>query len=330
MAEQDVTRADAEALEWLLALQEEPQDADLVARFEAWCAGHPDRAQAWDEIVGVYGAIGDVAPAHAERWAGLPGSVERVVAGRRRERRATPPGAGRRRLVATLAASAAALALAVLTPGALVRLQSDYVTGVGEVREVRLEDGSLVSLAPESALAVDYSAGRRDLRLVKGRAWFDVRHDPSRPFSVASRQVSARVLGTAFEVDADTPGVQVQRGLVAVSSPRAPSAGRVPAGRGVALDSDGRFRRAAVDPNAVAAWRDGQLLVENGAIGDVVQALGPWTRNLVLVRGRGLSERRVTGVYNLRDPDAVIRALAQAYDLEVTQVTPWVLVLSER
>lgn len=330
MAEQDVTRADAEALEWLLALQEEPQDADLVARFEAWRAGHPDRAGAWDEIVGVYGAIGDVAPAHAERWTGLPGSVERVVAGRRRERRATTLGAGRRRLIATLAASAAALALAVLTPGALVRLQSDYVTGVGEVREVRLEDGSLVSLAPESALAVDYSAGRRDLRLVKGRAWFDVRHDPSRPFSVASRQVSARVLGTAFEVDADAPSVQVQRGLVAVSSPRAPDAERVPAGRGVALDRDGRFRRAAVDPNAVAAWRDGQLLVENGAIGDVVQALGPWTRNLVLVRGRGLSERRVTGVYNLRDPDAVIRALAQAYDLEVTQVTPWVLVLSER
>lgn len=330
MAEQDVTHADAEALEWLLALQEEPQDSDLVARFEAWRVGHPDRAGAWDEIVSVYGAIGDVAPVHVEHWAGLPGSVERVVAGRRRERRAAPRGAGRRRLVATLAASAAALALAVLTPGALVRLQSDYVTGVGEVREVRLEDGSLVSLAPESALAVDYSAGRRDLRLVKGRAWFDVRHDPSRPFSVASRQVSARVLGTAFEVDADTPGVQVQRGLVAVSSPRASSMERVPAGRGVALDSDGRFRRAAVDPNAVAAWRDGQLLVENGAIGDVVQALGPWTRDLVLVRGRGLSERRVTGVYNLRDPDAVIRALAQAYDLEVTQVTPWVLVLSER
>ncbi|PVM77668.1 FecR family protein [Caulobacter radicis] len=330
MAEQDVARADAEALEWLLALHEEPENAELVARFEAWRAGHPGRARAWEEASGVYAAIGDVPPVHAGRWARLPGGEGRIVAGARRERRAASRNPGRRRLVATLAASAAALVVAVLAPGALVRLQSDYVTGVGEVRQVRLEDGSLVSLAPESALAVEYSAGRRDLKLVQGRAWFDVRHDPSRPFKVASRDVAAEVLGTAFEVDAEAAGVVVQRGLVGVTSRRVEGMERVPAGRGVAVGAGGRFLSAPADPNAVAAWRDGQMVVENGAIGDVVRSLRPWTRDIILVRGRALSERRVTGVYNLRDPEAVTSALAQAYDLEVSRVTPWILVISER
>ncbi|PLR25685.1 hypothetical protein SGCZBJ_10710 [Caulobacter zeae] len=330
MAELDVARADAEALEWLLALHEEPENAELLARFEAWRAGHSDRARAWDEASGVYAALGEVLPLHAGRWEQMAGGERPVVAGARRERRAASRDSGRRRLVANLAASAAALVVAVLAPGALVRLQSDYVTGVGEVRQMRLEDGSLVSLAPESALAVDYSAGRRDLKLVKGRAWFDVRHDPSRPFKVASRDVAAEVLGTAFEVDAEAPGVVVQRGLVGVTSRRFQGMERVPAGYGVAMASDGRFLRAAADPNAVAAWRDGQMVVENGAIGDVVRALRPWTHDIVLVRGRALSERRVTGVYNLRDPEAVTNALAQAYDLDVIRVTPWVLVISER
>ncbi|AYV48729.1 hypothetical protein CFHF_17225 [Caulobacter flavus] len=330
MAEQDVARADAEALEWLLALHEEPESAELVARFEAWRVGHPGRARAWEEASGVYAVIGDVPPAHAERWASRPDGRGRAVGGARRPRRHAVQDPGRRRLVAALAASAAALVVAVLAPGAIVRLQSDYVTGVGEVRQVRLEDGSLVSLAPESALAVDYSAGQRDLRLVRGRAWFDVRHDPSRPFTVASREVDARVLGTAFEVDAESPGVTVQRGLVGVTSRRVKGMERVPAGQGVMLGRDGRFLRAPADPNAVAAWRHGQMLVENGTIGEVVRALGPWTRDIVLVRGQALSERRVTGVYNLRDPEAVTSALAQAYDLKVARVTPWILVISER
>src|SRR4051812_36693741 len=123
MAQHDATRADAEALEWLLALHEDPEDANLHARFEAWRAGDPARAKAWVEAAGVYAAIGQAPPAHAERWAHLPGVVGGEIAGARRvrARRQTTRKRARRRLVVGLAASVAAvLVAAVLAPGAVV------------------------------------------------------------------------------------------------------------------------------------------------------------------------------------------------------------------
>jgi transmembrane sensor len=338
MAQQDPARADAEALEWLLALHEAPEDADLNARFEAWRLEDPVRAEAWAQAVGVYGAIGRTPPAHAERWRGLPGVADAAGPAPRRARtarRAPLRHPDRRRLAAGLAASAAAvLAVAVLAPGALARLGADYVTGVGEVRQVRLDDGSVVSLGPDSALEVDYAADHRQVRLLKGQAWFDVRRNPARPFQVRARDVDTTVLGTAFEVDtaAKASTVAVQRGLVGVSAraaARRPME-RVPAGRAVIVGRDGGVLRVAVPADRVAAWRDGQLVVENGAIGEVVAALKPWSRDLILVRGSALAARRVTGVYDLRDPEAVVQALAAAYDLRATRVTPWILVLSER
>lgn len=337
MAQHDATRADAEALEWLLALHEDPEDADLHARFEAWRAGDPARIRAWTEVAGVYGAIGQAPPAHAERWAHLPGVAGAKIAGARRVRSPGPAirKSARRRLVAGLAASVAAvLVAAVLAPGALVGLSADYATGVGEVREVRLEDGSVVSLGPDTALEVAYTADRRQVRLLKGQAWFDVRHNPARPFGVKARDVATTVLGTAFEVDvaAAVSTIAVQRGLVGVSALDGPARPmeRVPAGRAVTVGRDGAITRAAIAPDRVAAWRDGQLVVENGAIGEVVGALKPWSRDLILVRGSALAGKRVTGVYDLRDPQAVVQALAATYDLKTTPVTPWILVLSER
>jgi len=338
MAQQDAARADAEALEWLVALHEDPEDADLQARFEAWRVGDPSRAKAWTETAGVYGAIGETPPAHAERWAHLPGVGEAGVAGARRVRPARAVAARhpvRRRLVAGLAASvAAALVAAVVAPGALVGLSADYTTGLGEVRQVRLDDGSVVSLGPDTALDVAYTADRRQVRLLKGQAWFDVQHNPARPFQVRARDVETTVLGTAFEVDTatDISTVAVQRGLVGVSALDAPprSMERVPAGHALTIDQSGVITRAAIAPDRVAAWRDGQLVVENEAIGDVVGALKPWSRHLILVRGSSLADKRVTGVYDLRDPNAVVQALAVAYDLKTTRVTPWILVLSER
>jgi len=336
MAQLDAARADAEALEWLVALHEDPGDADLHSRFEAWRAGDPSRAWAWAEATEVYGAIGQTPPVHTARWASLPGTGGGDRAGTRRARPSPGPATrapARRRLVAGLAASAAAVAIAtVLAPGALIGLQADYRTGVGEVRQVRLEDGSVVSLGPDTALGVDYAADRRQVRLLRGQAWFDVQHNPARPFRVRARDVETTVLGTAFEVDtaADVSTVAVQRGLVGVSPLDGAPTERVPAGHAVTIARDGTLTRAAITPDRVATWRDGQLVVENGSIGEVVAALKPWSRDRILVRGSVLAGKRVTGVYDLRDPDAVVEALAVAYDLETTRITPWILVLSER
>ena len=42
----------------------------------------------------------------------------------------------------------------------------------------------------------------------------------------------------------------------------------------------------------------------------------------------GLAERRITGAYNLADPEDALRGMARVHGAKVRRVTPWLLVVS--
>lgn len=86
---------------------------------------------------------------------------------------------------------------------------------------VRLPDRSTVLLNEGSELSYSTSFGKqsREVTLI-GEGYFDVQHDPSKPFKVLTGRVTTTVLGTAFNVKA-YPGQQeikvtVTRGKVQV------------------------------------------------------------------------------------------------------------------
>lgn len=93
-----------------------------------------------------------------------------------------------------------------------------------ENRLVILPDGSSVIVYAGSTLRYFPSSGEVTKREVylEGQAYFDIRHDPSRPFIVHTGDVNVTVLGTAFNVKAlpSDPeiAVTVTRGKVQVSN----------------------------------------------------------------------------------------------------------------
>ena len=103
----------------------------------------------------------------------------------------------------------------------MLRIEADHMTATAEQRRVQLADGTVVLLAPESAIDVAYGEGARRVRLLKGRAYFEVAAD-RRPFAVQAREVEARDIGTAFDVGLDARGVDVavREGIVDVSAAR--------------------------------------------------------------------------------------------------------------
>ncbi len=333
----DARRADDEAVEWVLLLREDPDDPDLRARFDAWLAASPLNAAAWADTAHAYDRAGDARPAFAppvrtaEDRPVLPvGPVPRARPAGRRPRASGRRMPSPRALVA--AAVAACLALAA-APGVLLRVEADHLTGTAEVGDVALADGSAVSLAPGSAIAVTYAGNRRQVRLLKGEALFDVRHDPSRPFYVEAGGITTMVLGTAFDVrlDAGAATTRVVRGKVRVDYAGAapPVSEQLVAGDGVRVGFDGTVTRLGQPPEQVAAWRDGRIIVRDRPAAEVVDALRPWFRGIIVVRGESFGRQRVTGLYNAADPAEALRGLAQAYGGRVTVVTPWLLVLSE-
>lgn len=98
----------------------------------------------------------------------------------------------------------------------LVRNENDSE----KLKLVKLPDGSTVSLYPKAILFYPekFTANERKVYL-KGDGFFDVTHDPGKPFSVYSDHIITKVLGTSFTIKTNKQGnveVAVLRGRVRV------------------------------------------------------------------------------------------------------------------
>ncbi len=333
-------RRPARASEWLVALAESPDDRVLQAGFDAWLAASPDHAIDWEEMTHTVAVMGMTGPVHR----GLAGAAavqapsDAAPLNRpqpiRHDRR---PG-GRRRAALGVSMALAASLLLALFPGLLVRWQADHRTGTAEQRTVQLDDGTLVRLAPESAIDIAFTKDRRQVRLLTGEAFIEVAPDPDRPFALMARDLETTDIGTAFDVRMGNAGadVSVRDGLVQVdrrsgdgSTNGPPLSERLGAGERVHVGWSGGVRRDRLPPDQVAPWLQGQLIVKQRPVAEVVDALRPYFHGLILLRGERLAHRPLTGVYNLSSPLDALKAVAAAEGATIHRISPWLLLVSE-
>jgi transmembrane sensor len=295
-----------QAADWQLRLQEEP-----LARpeFERWLNADPAHPQAWSKMQQLWGALGELAPI-AEAAPVQP--VARLKA---------------RRWWPAVAAAAGIAAIAVLVaPQASLALRADYQTGIGETREVHLPDGSSVTLAPDSAMAVANN-NPRQVELLRGQAYFQVAPDPQHPFTAQAGQLSVRVLGTAFDLDLQPASAEValEHGQVQAENTKAALSERLAPGQRLKLNwPSGTVERSQLAPQQVAAWRSGSLFVENQSVADIVAHLQRYTPGWIIVPDASLNQRRITGLFDLSNPDRALQALATSLGVKTYQATPWV------
>ena len=122
---------------------------------------------------------------------------------------------------------AAAIATAVvLIGGALLWWSSGrvaterYTTRHGEMKTWRLTDNSVLHVNTDTALTVRYSRAERLVDIDHGEAFFEVSHEPTRPFRVIAGTANVVAIGTSFDVyrEAHSTRVTVASGRVAVGA----------------------------------------------------------------------------------------------------------------
>ncbi|MNK03630.1 fec operon regulator FecR [compost metagenome] len=97
-------------------------------------------------------------------------------------------------------------------------------TSKDDVRKIKLSDGSIIWLNSNSTLSYPekFSATKRQVDLIEGEAYFDIRHDTHKPFQVKAGKTLTNVLGTAFNISSYSwlkeICVTVRRGKVAVNN----------------------------------------------------------------------------------------------------------------
>jgi transmembrane sensor len=303
---QDVSEA---ATHWLIALQESPEDPELREAFDVWQRAAPEHARAWAETEQVDGLIATTQ------------AVSRKVKPRHR----------RHVVVAAAVFALAASIAAVLLPAPLVRWNSDVATATAEVRTISLPDGSTATLGPESAIDIAFGDRHRLVRLLAGRAFFSVVHDTGKPFVVSAKAVDTTVTGTAFDVRLAQGGVEVgvQQGHVRVEGSHAvpPVEENLTAGDWVQVGENGTVIRSQRPVAQVIAWQQGQLVAIDRTVADVVEELRAYYPGRIVLLDSTLAARRVTGVYDLKDPEAGLRALATAHSARVRALGNWFFLL---
>lgn len=170
-----------------------------------------------------------------------------------------------------------------------------YDTGVGEVRNARLTDGSQITLGGGTKVVTSFSGVARNVDLVQGEAWFRVVHNPRWPFVVHAGQGTIRDVGTVFLVrrDFDRVVVTVTEGTVAVSAPprqegatsiARSAAIRLVGGERLSYRDNGLVASVAhVDAVAATAWMHGRLVFDDEPLRYVIDDVNRYSSRHVFV-----------------------------------------------
>ncbi|MEM9158193.1 MAG: FecR domain-containing protein [Verrucomicrobiota bacterium] len=282
---------------WLTALQDDPENSEIVGGFRVWLGKSAAHAEAWNEILDTYEVLGEIGPSFRRKWS----SSDLVQPKSNR---------GQWMLFSALAACVAVSFLLLIKPSNTPAFETE----IGETLTTILSDGSEITLAPLTTLDVDFTDSERSISLSNGIAYFDVTTDKSRPFRVTAGSIRATALGTAFVISAreeSRGSVAVHHGRVGVALDGAEDyAGILEDGDKLSLVGDAQFALSRVAANDIGAWTRGQLIANGHTFQEVIDFIQPYVSQKISLGDPDLAQRRITGVYDLKNPREALDAVA--------------------
>ena len=212
---------------------------------------------------------------------------------------------------------AAAVAVMLFIVAAIVTVRTfsgveRFQTGIGQIRDIALEDGSTLHLNSDSEAEVRFTDNGRKIRIVKGEASFDVARDPERPFDVEARSAVIRAVGTAFNVRMRPSIVEltVTHGTVTVHSGDNVQK-RVSAGSGAVIQPR-TIALTRLDPKLVGqrtAWREQMVELDGETIEQATGEFNRYRAAPILIGDTRVSALRIGGRFRISDSREFLSAL---------------------
>lgn len=301
--------------------------------FEQWLMSSPQHMDAWSDVQHMWGLLPATEP-YYERLT-VPRAVSDVseIRAHPARGRVNRRKSGLRLIAGSAFLTILGLAAFLIVPDVMVTWQADYSTKVAESRQLTLEDGSIVQLGADSAMKVDFSADARHVSLLRGEAYFSVTHDTARPFFVEAESVEVRVVGTEFDVKLDdfSTEVSLARGAVTatLNDNDVPFTQNLMPGERLTVDRQtGKTSMERVSPDDIGTWRNGRLFVVNASVEEVVESIQRYHTAWIMLADGDLSRTRVTGIYDLSNPDQALAALVSPFGGKVRQLASFGRVIS--
>lgn len=306
----DDRRAREEAAAWFTRLKQPGVKESSVDEFLAW-----RRAPANDEA---YAEV-EARWRQADRIRNDPELVRAAEAALLRPRSAARLRREVRRRALPLALGVTAC-IAVGTGLVILRMQAPtYATDVGARQVVRLDDGSVLHLNTNSKVRVGYRRDERRLILLRGEAFFEVAHDPQRPFVVEAGDARVRAIGTKFDVRraGDDISVTLVEGRIQVASDAQRARWTLAPNQQITLNHDPATPRTT-DAADATSWTTGRLRFRDTPLASAIAEVNRYSRTEISLQAPELAATRVSGVFEAGDTHAFVSAVSELFDLKAT------------
>ncbi|SDJ67967.1 FecR family protein [Microbulbifer yueqingensis] len=327
-----------QACAWIARLRSDAISATEKREFASWLNASPLNRRAFDEMTELWGDLGALGHMPVDEL--FPESRPSTPPSPSRAPRKTGDfsGSGFTQWLLGGGLVAACLVVTLWVGNQWLagdaRSQQVYATAVGETRTVTLADGTKVQLNTNSELRVSYSRDERQTALLRGEAYFDVVRQTARPFTVTAGKASIRVLGTEFNVERnrDNTRVSVTGGVVAVSESSSasglqPESVKLAKNQKVSVSGRGISPVSSTSADEALDWTRGVLVFDRTPLNEALEELNRYLK-VPAAAESSVRERKVSGTFELSDPDNTLTAIAAAMDLREDRSDPNLTLLS--
>jgi len=199
-------------------------------------------------------------------------------------------------------------------------------TKIGATKVITLEDGTIITLNEKSSLSYPPTFGEQQ-RIVSldGEAFFEVVHDPSRPFEVQMERSKVKVLGTTFNIrnraNENIITVNVQEGKVQFSNTETRKGVILTKNEKGKLDkTNNQLSETTVNNKNASAWKTKTLTYKNTPLKAVVADLEQVFKTKITISKEAMQNCQISARFTKATPETVLDYVSELYQMEVERV----------
>jgi len=207
----------------------------------------------------------------------------------------------------------------VNTPDQVVQFSAD-----NQILRDTLPDGSLTVLNKQSTIQYAYNPNNNRRNVVlKGEAFFEVKHQADKPFIIETGEVIIEDIGTSFNVNAfpDSPTIEVyvESGEVAFYTLSNKGLNLTAGETGVYHKQSQSFARLMRTDTNRLAYKTGIFNFRNADLGSIVEDLNAVYETKVQLANPALTNCRLNVTFRNERIDDIVEIIAETLKLSVTK-----------
>jgi transmembrane sensor len=201
--------------------------------------------------------------------------------------------------------------------------EATYETAIGGHETIRLVDGSQIELNTDTILKTSPGANRGVVKLIKGEAFFSIKHDRATPLTVIVGNHRITDLGTKFVVSSEPNRLEValvegRAAFGAADGRGEPPIVLMPGDSLLVADNQITTTRKPAQMLAdELGWRHGLLVFENASLGDAATEINRYNVRKIVIADQAVARMRISASFPTTRVEDFVQLAHQLLGLKV-------------